>query len=311
MRSVSIRLIDLPKSVIPIGFVGENRHTQVNIDCKKVFDEYPTAAAGLTVQPPQGAAYPAVTVRDGDIVTGTVTDSDLIRQGTGEIQLAFTVDEVVVKSFIGRIRIDRSIVPTGEIPEPVDNWLTEANAALAEIPQTISTSVDAALEEAKESGEFDGPPGDPGFSPTLAVSDITGGHRITITDVNGTHYVDVMDGEPGDPGDPGEPGADGVSPTVTISDISGGHAVTITDKTGDHRFNVMEGQDGSPGDPTARIDDTAGEGTTNRTWSADKLLNALSEKIDAPSSPSSGQYLSWNGTEWVASSLPLYTGGVS
>lgn len=33
--------------------------------------------------------------------------------------------------------------------------------------------------------------------------------------------------------------------------------------------------------------------------------------IPAPSSPSFGQYLMWNGSAWVAQSLPLYNGGVS
>lgn len=33
--------------------------------------------------------------------------------------------------------------------------------------------------------------------------------------------------------------------------------------------------------------------------------------IAAPSSPSSGQFLSWNGSAWVAASLPTYNGGVS
>ena len=33
--------------------------------------------------------------------------------------------------------------------------------------------------------------------------------------------------------------------------------------------------------------------------------------IPAPSSPSSGQFLSWNGSAWVAASLPTYNGGVS
>lgn len=32
-----------------------------------------------------------------------------------------------------------------------------------------------------------------GFSPTVEVTPITGGHRITITDINGPKYIDVMD----------------------------------------------------------------------------------------------------------------------
>ena len=36
--------------------------------------------------------------------------------------------------------------------------------------------------------------GDPGISPTLHVTDISGGHRLTITDINGTKYIDILDG---------------------------------------------------------------------------------------------------------------------
>ena len=32
--------------------------------------------------------------------------------------------------------------------------------------------------------------------------------------------------------------------------------------------------------------------------------------VPAPVSPSSGDYLTWNGSAWVAASLPLYNGGV-
>lgn len=41
------------------------------------------------------------------------------------------------------------------------------------------------------------------------------------------------------------------------------------------------------------------------------LQSALNAKISAPVSPTSGQFLSWNGSAWVAASLPVYNGGVS
>ena len=177
MRSVSLRLADLSKVTIPIGFVGENLHTQVKIDCLKMFEEYPTALATLTVKPAKGDPYPAVVTHDGDYVIWEVTDSDLINQGNGEIQLAFVVDndsdDIIAKSYIGRIRVDRSIEPVGEIPEPIDNWLIAAEAALADIPATIESAVDTALQEAKDSGEFDGPPGQDGqdgHSPVVTAS---------------------------------------------------------------------------------------------------------------------------------------------
>ena len=46
----------------------------------------------------------------------------------------------------------------------------------------------------------DGENGADGVSPTVNVEAITGGHRITITDKNGTQTVDVMDGEDGEDG---------------------------------------------------------------------------------------------------------------
>lgn len=42
-----------------------------------------------------------------------------------------------------------------------------------------------------------GPAGDDGFSPTVAVEDIDGGHRVTITDADGSQSFDVMDGQDG------------------------------------------------------------------------------------------------------------------
>lgn len=42
-----------------------------------------------------------------------------------------------------------------------------------------------------------GADGEDGFSPTVTVTDITGGHRVTITDATGPHTFDVMDGQDG------------------------------------------------------------------------------------------------------------------
>ena len=98
----------------------------------------------------------------------------------------------------------------------------------------------------------DGQDGADGFSPTVAVEEIEGGHRITITDVNGPQSFEVMDGEDGTgsgtgTGAPGADGEDGFSPTVTITPIDGGNRVTITDATGDKSFDVMHGADGAEG----------------------------------------------------------------
>ena len=95
-----------------------------------------------------------------------------------------------------------------------------------------------------------GPAGADGVSPTISVTKITGGHRVTITDKNGTKYFDVMDGAAGSgdgSGGTGAPGQDGFSPIVSVIAIDGGHRVTITDATGTSEFDVMDGEDGAKG----------------------------------------------------------------
>lgn len=102
----------------------------------------------------------------------------------------------------------------------------------------------------------DGKDGVDGVSPTISVSTITGGHRITITDKDGTKNVDVMDGEDGADGiTPVKDvdyfdGKDGTSVTVTkvteSTEDGGSNAVTFSDgKT----LTVKNGSKGGKGDP--------------------------------------------------------------
>ena len=89
-----------------------------------------------------------------------------------------------------------------------------------------------------------------GFSPIVTVTDITDGHRITITDKDGTKTFDVMDGadgENGRDGSDGRDGTDGFSPTVSVTSITGGHRITVTDENGTQSFDIIDGVDGVNG----------------------------------------------------------------
>ncbi len=72
-------------------------------------------------------------------------------------------------------------------------------SGLTAMNNSIPTSVQAAVAEAVESGDFTGPQGETGadgVSPGVTVTVITGGHRVTITDrarPNGQNF-DVLDG---------------------------------------------------------------------------------------------------------------------
>lgn len=68
-----------------------------------------------------------------------------------------------------------------------------------EISTKIVEVYDASSHSYKPIGLVQGQGAD-GFSPTVEVTTITGGHRVIITDAEGAHTFDVMDGEDGEGG---------------------------------------------------------------------------------------------------------------
>ena len=250
MRTVSYRLEDLKKTIITIGFVGENEHTRVRIDAGEMYAEYPHAAASMTIQPPDGAAYPAIITRDGDTVVWDVADSNLTAEGLGEFQLSFTENGKIAKTYICKIKIQRSIIPTGEIPSAIDDFLTRAGAALTAIPETIDAEFESITAEAETlaegspaSASFDGetkvmsfgiPKGDTGAKGDKGDKGDTGakgdkgdkgdqGIRGEKDDKGDQGIQGVkgdkgdkgdqgIQGEKGDKGDQGDPGEDGYTP---------------------------------------------------------------------------------------------------
>lgn len=217
MANVSYRLEDLKKAIVGIGYVGENDHMHVMIDCKEVFDEYPDAVATMAIVPPVGESYPKVVNRNGDVVEWLVKNSDVAAEGDGEFQITFTEGEVIKKSVNGRFRVIRSISGSGNAPSGIDDWMTDANEKLA--------AVEEATQEAEDAAEH---------QPRINAS---GYWEIWDTETGA--YVATSTKAQGDKGDPGDPG--------------------------------------TPGDPTELIDDTAGSGTTGKTWSADKINDVTSQ----------------------------------
>lgn len=100
-----------------------------------------------------------------------------------------------------------------------------------------------------------GEAGQDGVSPTVAVTGITGGHRIQIIDKAGMQTFDVLDGaegqrgpagapgQDGAPGRDGQAGADGFSPTASVSKSGTTATITITDRTGTTTATVSGGAD--------------------------------------------------------------------
>lgn len=302
MRSFSIRLSDLDdgNKLIPIGFQGENEYTTVNIDCKKIFDQHPTAVPALAVTPPQGDSYPAVVVRNGDIVSWTVCDSDLVYEGNGAFQLTFVIDGTVIgKTYKARTKVLGSIEPSGEVPSAIQNWLIQAAAALQALPQEVSNAVIALMGAMVGVGETLDPDDDVSVSydpvtNTLTIGvpkgkDGTDGHTPAVTaEKVGNVATFYADGVAIATISDGTDGATGTTFTPSVSE----EGVISWTNDGGKQNPTPRNIKGPAGDPTALIDDTST--AQNRTWSAKKLdeeKQSLKTEINSMPTEETGQEL--------------------
>lgn len=186
-----------------------------------------------------------------------------------------------------------------------------------------------------------GNPGDDGYSPAITIETITGGHRVTITDEahpTGQSF-DVLDGA-------SDAGAVTYNPETAYNDGTVGKAVSdLTRQISDVEENQIpelknaigqldtDKQDapssaGAAGqvlgldsnlDPVW-VNQSGGGGTSDYTQLSNKpQINSVTltgnkslsdiGAIAAPSSPSTGAFLVWNGTAWVAQTLATWQGG--
>nr|DAG32155.1 MAG TPA: hypothetical protein [Bacteriophage sp.] len=100
---------------------------------------------------------------------------------------------------------------------------TEAAQTAASEAATSAGNADQSAQEAADSlqelkngiaaGDFKGEPGNDGKSPVVAVTDIENGHRVSITDKDGTKTIDVLNGQTG---------KTGATPVLTIGTVSSG-----------------------------------------------------------------------------------------
>lgn len=95
---------------------------------------------------------------------------------------------------------------------------TAASEAAASAGSASQSAQEAAgsLQELKDgiaNGDFKGEPGNDGKSPVVTVADIENGHRVSITDKDGTKTIDVLNGQTG---------KTGATPVLTIGTVSSG-----------------------------------------------------------------------------------------
>lgn len=154
--------------------------------------------------------------------------------------------------------------------------------------------------------------GEDGISPTITITDIPGGHRVTITDADHPQgqSFDVMDGEGGGGG---TSNYNSLTNKPKINNVE-----IIGNKTASDYGLYVKPQTGIPKtDLAAAVQESLNKADTAlqqhqslaayRTAAAQDVLDAT--KITAPSSPATGAFLVWNGTAWVAQTLSTWQGG--
>ena len=139
---------------------------------------------------------------------------------------------------------------------------TKANSAytLAQRKQDQLTAGDniTIVDNVISSTGGSGTGGADGYSPTVSITDITGGNRVTVTDVNGVHTFDVMNGADGADGAKGATGATGAQGATGATGAAGakgdkGDAFTYADFTAE-QLAALKGAKGDKGEAGAKGD---------------------------------------------------------
>lgn len=144
-------------------------------------------------------------------------------------QVAITDDQCMIPHevlrdegilYFGVIGIDGDVIRTSEVLKYTiaEGAVTDATTPADPTPDiyaqyiALYQTLERRVTNLEVNGGGGGEGGGSGFSPTIEVTEISGGHRLEITDITGTTSVDVMDGKDGATGPAGSNGKDGKTP---------------------------------------------------------------------------------------------------
>lgn len=224
-----------------LGRQGEKYARRLVFDCEEWLAEYTDAQIELSVTPPKGAMYFAILQEDGNKRYWDVTSADTAYDGRAYLELILrdSVTGTIIKSATAAAKISRSrsAQEPAEPPEPHVPWWERIMELIA---------------------GGSGGSGTPAVSPTITLTAIEGGTRLTVKDVNGTRSADIMNGATGPEGPQGKTGATGATGAQGVagrgivditSNVYDGTPVDVkySDGTGTV-FYVQNGKDGETPD---------------------------------------------------------------
>lgn len=186
-------------------------------------------SATTAVESAQGKALDAVADAKNTSVTAVTDAQTAATQAVGTVQANAIQQMKSTKTDALKAIGDKQTAATQAVDTARDKALQQVGAS-TEAAQTASseaaTSAGNASQSAQEaagslqalkdgiaSGDFKGEPGNDGKSPIVTVADIENGHRVSITDKDGTKTIDVLNGQTG---------KTGATPVLTIGTVSSG-----------------------------------------------------------------------------------------
>jgi len=177
-----------------------------------VVDGYVAVPASVTAQPGSGCI-----TFEGSDGTKTVTSADLryrvsANSGT-EDGTEPEPGTPAWQQLVDAVHTDATAAEQAKTD--AQTAASEAATSAGSASQSAQKAADS-LQELKDgiaAGEFKGEPGNDGKSPVVTVTDIENGHRVSITDKDGTKTIDVLNGQTG---------KTGATPVLTIGTVSSG-----------------------------------------------------------------------------------------
>jgi len=168
--------IDIDKAQsgnVLIGRQGEHDFSRIHFVMGQWAVQYPTGSVSVVYERPDGETYPVVTEGRASGVVWQPSLADLSVAGAGRLECRITTETGLGKSATVPVSVAPAIGAVGAVPiAPIPDWTytvadnahraekaaTEAEATAAAVGETL----EAALQQAKDSGEFNGPRGEQG-----------------------------------------------------------------------------------------------------------------------------------------------------
>ena len=261
-----------------LGYEGEN---EVNKLVFEFTDGFKDGLGVLNIQRGEEYGYVSLEKVEG-AYEFPVKNSILSKIGDIRFQVVITGnDGSVIKYDPFTMTVKDAIDAESEMPEEYPSWVDMANAKLAEVDEAIRNTEVATknaedvannILEAKANGEFNGKDGEDGkdgkdgvvgkdgISPTVVTEQTETGAKISITDVNGTHTAEVLNGKDGKDGENGKDGKDG---TMSFEELTEEQKASLKGDKGDKGDTGATGEAGKDGtngadgfSPTATVSQT-------------------------------------------------------